>query len=133
MNLVFDKYFPIGEAASRYLISFLEKTEDNEEILLLQLAKFSMKVQIHKKKKKFTCANILFKPGDAVKQLLVEGCLNYCPVIKNWKLYISILLRDDVELDIKEPLVELFAEAVHQVLIGRSAKPRDKSRRGKSS
>lgn len=52
-------------------------------------------------------------------------------MIKNWELYIKILTCDDVELAIKKHLVELFAETVHQVLMGRSTILREKPRIGK--
>ncbi|KAJ8922392.1 hypothetical protein NQ315_004337 [Exocentrus adspersus] len=110
MNLVFDKIFPIGESACQFLIDYLKKTEEYEDLVLVQLAKFSI------------------RPGDATIQLLVEGCIDYFPGIRNWKLYIRIFNRAEVDMDTKEQLAQLFAEAVHQVLVGRSTVMREKSR-----
>ncbi|KAJ8959311.1 hypothetical protein NQ318_021997, partial [Aromia moschata] len=43
INLVFDKCYPIGEAAAKFLLHYLQINEENEHMILVQLAKFSIK------------------------------------------------------------------------------------------
>ncbi|KAJ8980035.1 hypothetical protein NQ317_019723, partial [Molorchus minor] len=112
LALYLTKFFLSGEAAARFITYYLQTSEENEQMVLKQLAKFSM------------------KPGYATKQLLVEGCLHNCPAIQNWEIYINILLYDNIEMDIKQALVEMFAEAVYQVLEGTSSIKREMSPKG---
>nr|XP_023018695.1 cohesin subunit psc3-like [Leptinotarsa decemlineata] len=113
-NLVFDKIFHVAEAAARFLKKFLQVQEYSSECILEKLAKMSL------------------LPNDCSKQLVVESFLNCCSEMQNWQLYLKLLLGKEIQdLKMREALAEMLAEAIHQILIGKSTKQRTFSRKGK--
>ncbi|XP_074028152.1 uncharacterized protein isoform X2 [Leptinotarsa decemlineata] len=78
-----------------------------------------------------TCLNrlIIDSPNDCSKQLVVESFLNCCSEMQNWQLYLKLLLGKEIQdLKMREALAEMLAEAIHQILIGKSTKQRTFSR-----
>lgn len=71
-----------------------------------------------------------FQPGSCRPPLLIEGCFDVIPELKDWNLVTRILLENEKELDVLESLTTLLYESVYQALKGKSSKLREKSRIG---
>ncbi|KAG5886515.1 hypothetical protein JTB14_024169 [Gonioctena quinquepunctata] len=110
ISLIFGKIFPTGEAACKYLTCFFQ-IQGSSEVILQRIADISL------------------KPTACAKQV-VEGFLHRCEEMQNWQLYVELLFCDEItNLQDKDALAEMLAEAIHQTLVGNSTKMGTPSRK----
>nr|CAH7761677.1 unnamed protein product [Callosobruchus chinensis] len=106
--LIFDKVFPVSSAACKFWTIFFDMESTYPEQTLLEILK------------------IIKMPNEYAKELVVEGFLPHCPVLRKWELYVEFLMEDDTEVD-KNAVAALFSEVLRQVLTGKSSVCREKS------
>ncbi|VEN56266.1 unnamed protein product [Callosobruchus maculatus] len=106
--LIFDKVFPIASAACKFWTVFFDIESSYPEQTLLEILK------------------ITTMPNEYAKELVVEGFLPHCPVLRRWELYVDFLMEDDTEVD-KKAVAALFSEVLRQVLTGKPSVFREKS------
>nr|CAI5868943.1 unnamed protein product [Callosobruchus analis] len=104
VDLVFDKSLPIASAACKFWTIFFGIESDYPEQTLLEILK------------------LIKMPNEYAKELVVEGFLPHCPILRKWELYIGILLDDDTDND-NNAVAALFSEVLRQVLTGKPSDP----------
>ncbi|CAH1975143.1 unnamed protein product [Acanthoscelides obtectus] len=108
LSLVFDKHFPTASAACKFWSAFFKIDSNDPERILLELIKLTTMPQIY------------------AKELVVEGFLPHCSVLRSWELYVDFLMDDHSDID-TNAIAALFSEVLRQILTGKPTMPRVKS------
>uniref|UniRef100_A0A6P7F6H1 Cohesin subunit SA-3-like n=1 Tax=Diabrotica virgifera virgifera TaxID=50390 RepID=A0A6P7F6H1_DIAVI len=107
VDIIFNKYAPLGKAACRFFSVWLDLSQKSPDEIIVYIARI------------FTTTN-----HECKKELLVDGFLDSCPHMDNWELFCKLIMSRVEDNEIKEALAQLFSEAVKQRLSGTSGIPR---------
>ncbi|XP_072376844.1 cohesin subunit SA-1-like [Diabrotica undecimpunctata] len=107
VDIIFNKYAPLGKAACRFFSLWLDLAQKCPDEIIVYIARI------------FTSRNHKYR-----KEILVDGFLDSCTHMDNWKLFCKLIVTGVEDNELKEALAQMFSEAVKQRVSGTVGIPR---------